>query len=82
MTKETEAELMRLVDRIRNYKHGFEFTVNYASVPTKAQLNGLNWVLNKAKEIGLITSIAIGHTLEDLRGESGLFCSEETFRRL
>ena len=82
MNKETEAKLNELVERIKGYKQGFEFTVRYCDVPTKAQLNGLDWVLRKAKELGYIKSIAIGHSLEDLRGKSGRFCSEETFVRL
>ena len=82
MTKETERELLKLVDRIRNYPKGFEFTVNYASIPTKPKLNGMRWVLKEAENQGLIESISMGMSFEDLRGESGLFCSEETFVRL
>lgn len=82
MTEETRKELLKLVDRIRKYPKGFEFTVNYAAIPTKAKRNGMNWVLKEARDQGLIESISMGMSFEDFRGESGLFCSEETFKRL
>ena len=82
MTYETEMELMKTVDKIRNYKKGFRFTIDYTKIPTNAKINGLKWVLNKAEDNGLIRCISIGHSFEDLRGESGLFASEETYERL
>ena len=82
MDTRTKDELNKCIEKIRNYPKGFEFTINYAQIPTKAKENGMHWVLDKAKENGLIESIAIGHSMEDLTGESGRFCTEETFRRL
>ena len=81
MKKEIEMELMKYVNTIRNYKKGFEFTIPYYKM-TNAQLNAMNWVTKKAEELGLIRSIAIHHSFEDLLGESGRFCSEETFIRI
>ena len=81
MTKEIDKELMKHVETIRSYKKGYEFTIPYYKM-TDAQLRAMNWVTKKAEELGLIRCIAIGHSFEDLRGESGRFCSEETFKRI
>ena len=81
MKKEIEIELMKHVDTIRSYKRGFEFTIPYYKM-TRGQINAMNWVTKKAEDLGLIRSISIGHSLEDLRGESGRWCSEETFERI
>lgn len=81
MKKETEKELMKCINKIRNYNKGFEFTISYYKM-TDSQVNGMNWVVRKAEELGLIKCISIGHSLEDLRGETGRFCSEMTFVRL
>lgn len=80
MTKEIERELMGHVETIRKYPKGYEFTIPYYKMTTP-QINAMNWVTDKAIELGLIRSISISHSLEDLRGESGRFCSEETFIR-
>ena len=81
MSKETEKELMKVVDKIKRYKKGTTFTIPYYQM-TIPQLNGMRWVVNKAEDLGLIKSVAISHSLADLRGESGRFCSEETFKRI
>ena len=81
INKEIESQLMKHVDTIRSYKSGFEFTIPYYKM-TKGQINAMNWVTKKAEDLGLIRSISIGHSFEDLRGESGRFCSEETFKRI
>ena len=44
-------------NKIRAYKKGFEFTVNYAAIPTP-QANALRIVLRDATEYGLIEPIA------------------------
>lgn len=49
---------------------------------TKGQYNGMRWVIRKANELGLIDLVSTGISLEDLRGESGRFCSEETWKRI
>lgn len=81
MKKEIEMELMKHVEKIRSYRKGFVFTIPYYKM-TNAQLNAMNWVTKKSEELGLIRSIAIHHSFEDLRKESGRFCSEETFERI
>ena len=81
MTKETEKELMKCINKISNYKKGFEFTIPYYKM-TDNQIKGMNWVTKNAEELGLIKCISIGHSLADLRGESGRFCSEKTFVRI
>lgn len=81
MTRETERELNKLVDRIRNYPPGFTFIVRYSDVPTRAKYNGLKWVLNKAMELGLIESISTGLSFESMRGETWEFANDETFKR-
>lgn len=81
MTKETEKQLMEYVNTIRKYKKGFEFTLPYHEM-TDGQYNAMKWITNKAEELGLIRCISIGHSFEDLRGESGRFCSEETYKRI
>ncbi|ADL36093.1 hypothetical protein bpr_II155 (plasmid) [Butyrivibrio proteoclasticus B316] len=80
--EETLSELNSALDRIKNYPKGFEFTIKYSEISSKAKLNALELVLNKARELKYIKSIAIGHSMADLTGESGRFCSEETFKRL
>lgn len=81
MTKEIENQLMEYVDMIRKYKKGFEFTIPYYKM-TDAQLNAIKWVTKKAEELKLIRSISIGLSFEDVCGESGRFCSEETWKRI
>ena len=75
-------EIEKALEKIKNYPTGFKFTINYASLPTKAKENGMRYVLVKAEELGYIKSVSISHSLTDLRGESGRFCTEETFLRL
>ena len=38
--------------------------------------------IKKLCELKLLECIAIGHSIEDLTGESGRWCTEETYRRL
>lgn len=81
MTKEIENELMKYIETIRSYKKGFEFDIPYYEM-TDGQYNAMRWIGRKAQELGLIKVISIGHSLEDLRGESGRWCSEETWKRI
>lgn len=60
--------------KIKAYRKGFEFTLNYARIPTP-QANALKIVLHDAREQGLIEIIATGLALD---GTS----VDETFRRL
>ena len=80
MNESQQKELDKCIDKIRNYHKGFEFTIHFSEM-TKPQENAMRLILKKAEAEGLIESIAIGHSLEDLRGESGRFNCEETFRR-
>lgn len=82
MDKKTQVELEKALNKIKDYPQGFEFTIKYSTIPTKAKENALRWVLDKAIELGYIESISIGLSLADIRGESGRFCNEESFRRL
>lgn len=81
-TKKEEKEIEKAINKIKNYPKGFEFTIKYSSIPTKAQENGMKYVLDKAIKMGLIESISIGLSLRDIRGESGRPYNDETFRRL
>lgn len=60
--------------KIRAYKKGFEFTLNYAQIPTP-QANALKIIMRDAIEQGLLESIAIGLSLEGKQ-------TDETFRKL
>ena len=60
--------------KIRAYKKGFEFTLNYAQIPTP-QANALKIIMQDAIEQGLLESIAIGLSLEGKQ-------TDETFRKL
>ena len=82
MTKDEEKEIEKAINKIKDYKKGFEFTINYSSIPTKAKENGLKYVLNKAVKMGLIECIGTGYTFEDITGESGRPFNEETYRRI
>lgn len=81
MTEETRKELLKLVDRIRKYPKGFEFTINYTET-TKGQFNALQWIVREAMSQKIIECISTGISLEDCRGETGRPFSEETFKRL
>ena len=77
-----EKEVNKCIKKIKNYPKGFEFTINYSQIPTTEKENGMHFVLDKACKMGLIECVAIGHSLADLRGESGRFCTEKTYRRI
>ena len=60
--------------KIKSYRKGFEFTLNYSQIPTP-KANALKIVMSDAIEQGLIESIQIGLSLE------GDWVSE-TFRKI
>lgn len=62
------------MNKIKKYPKGFEFTLNYAQIPTP-QANALKVIMADAIEGGLIESIAIGLSLEGIQ-------TDETFRKL
>lgn len=62
------------INKIKGYRTGFEFTLNYARIPTP-QANALKIIMADAIEQGLIKSIAVGFSLE---GEQ----VSETFKKL
>ncbi len=62
------------MNKIKKYRKGFEFTLNYAQIPTP-QANALKIVMADAIKEGLIESIAIGLSLEGIQ-------TDETFRKL
>ena len=62
------------MNKIRSYKKGFEFTVNFGLIP-RPKANALKIVLRDAVKAGYIESIEIGLTFE------GEFI-EEKFRKI
>lgn len=62
------------VEKITAYRKGFEFTLNYTSIP-KAKGNALRIITKDCIDAGILESIAIGVDLQ------GNFC-DETYRRL
>lgn len=67
-------EYREMMDKIRSYRKGFEFTLKYGEIP-KAKGNALRVVTEDSIKEGVLESIAIGLTLQ---GEP----VEETYRRL
>lgn len=62
------------VEKIKAYRKGFEFTLNYASIP-KAKGKALKIITKDCIDAGIIESISIGLDIE------GNFV-DETYRRL
>lgn len=60
--------------KIRSYRKGFEFTLNYSAIPTP-KANALKIIMQDAVEMGLIESIRMGFAL------NGTF-TDETYRKL
>jgi hypothetical protein len=77
-----KTELDKSIKKINTYPKGFEFTIKYSTIPTKAKENGLRWILESARKLGLIECIATGLSIADITGESGRQNNEETFRKL
>ena len=46
------------MDKIKNYRTGFEFHMDFSQIPT-AKANGLKLILCDAKELGYLESIEI-----------------------
>ena len=77
MTKEelrNHEEYRLCMNKIKAYKPGFEFTINFSSIP-KAKANALKIILKDAIDVGLLKSIALGLSI------TGEFV-DETFRRI
>ena len=62
------------VEKIRNYRKGFTFTINVSNIP-QAKANALAIVLHDCCKAGLLKSTSIGL---DIHGER----VEETFKRI
>jgi maltodextrin utilization protein YvdJ len=60
--------------KIRSYRKGFEFTLNYSAIP-RPQANALKIIMQDAIEMGLIESIAIGLALDGTQ-------TDETYRKI
>ena len=60
--------------KIKSYRKGFEFTINYARIPTP-QANALKIVLQDAIKQGYLESIALGYSLQMVN-------TDETFRKI
>lgn len=82
MTKEMRQEFDKLIEMIRKYPKGYEFTINYSSIPTRAKYNGMRFLLDEAEKLGLIECISIGLSFESMRGETWCNANEATFRRV
>lgn len=67
-------EYATAMNKIRSYRKGFEFTLNYSAIPTP-QANALKVIMADAIEMGLIESIAMGFALD------GTF-TDETYRKV
>lgn len=67
-------EYAQAMEKIKRYPSGFEFTLNYARIPTP-QANALKIVMKDAIQNGLLESVALGLSVE------GKFV-DETFRRI
>lgn len=77
-----QKELEKSIKKVSKYPKGFEFTVNYAQLPSKGKENAMHWLMDKLCELGYLECIAVGHSLADIRGESGRWCTDETFRKI
>lgn len=62
------------MNKIKAYKPGFKFTVNFSVIP-KAKANALRIILNDAINASLLESVAIGVAI------NGEFV-DETYRRI
>lgn len=71
--RQTE-EYKKAVDKIKGYRKGFEFTLNYGKIP-KAKGNALKIITRDCIENGILESISFGLDLQ------GNFV-DETYRRL
>ena len=60
-------------DRIKSYRPGFTFTLNYEQIP-RAKGNALKIIMQDAIEQGLLESVAIGLALDGTM-------TDETFRK-
>lgn len=74
-------EYKECMEKISNYKPGFKFTINYAAIRavSGAKLNGIRTLLEDAASKGLIKSIAIGYSMDDLLDGQ---ITEETFVKI
>lgn len=67
-------DYMECVEKIKGYRRGFTFTINYSNIPAR-KANALKFILKNCCEMNLIESTSMGIALNgDL--------AEETFRRI
>lgn len=52
-------EYTRCMNKIQNYRPGFQFTMNFSTIPT-AKANALRIVLRDAEDAGYLESVSIG----------------------
>jgi len=74
----TSTEYDYCINKIRNYPAGFEFTIPFHKMK-QGQKNAMHLVLEDCKKEGLIESVSIGYSLEDLIAND---ITEETWKRL
>lgn len=51
------------IEKIKNYKIGFKFTMNYTEIP-KAKGNALKIILNDCVKMGILESVSFGLDIE------------------
>lgn len=71
---ENHPEYRKCMDKIGNYRPGFQFTMDYTIIPTLAKQNGMRRILRDACKLGLLECIAT---------DINLYCeiTAETFKR-
>lgn len=57
------SEYKKAVEKIKNYRKGFRFTINYANIP-KAKANALKIILQDCEKNNLLESVSIGLALD------------------
>lgn len=67
-------EYFKVIDKIRKYSKGFQFTLFYSDIP-RAKANALEIVMHNCIKMGLIESVSIGIALPGIK-------ADETFRKL
>ena len=50
----THPEYKKCMDRIKSYRPGFIFTMNYTQIPTRAKQNGMRAILRDAIKLGYL----------------------------
>lgn len=57
-----DPEYSKCLEKVRSYPTGFEFTLQYSSIP-KAKANALRIIMSDCIELGLLDSVSISLSL-------------------